>query len=243
MSDWDSTAFASDPRVLYDPAHDRWIATLFAGTCNGGALFIAVSDGGDPTGTWQQALPGLQPPMARLPHARLLLDAGRHRRQPVRRDLRLRRIGGGGRLRRGEPPRDGLGRSHRRRRPDRAIDRPGSRRLHLRPGCRADRRGCDPRGRGPRRRHADHRERRLHEHQRQRGRGRPRRRGAGQPDRAPRAQAPAAADARRRRRPDRRPAQRARPAAHGRRSGGEDGSSSRPRRPACAAAAAGPAPA
>ncbi len=54
VSAWDGTAFASDPRVLYDPAHDRWIATLFAGTCHGGALFIAVSDGGDPTGTWQR---------------------------------------------------------------------------------------------------------------------------------------------------------------------------------------------
>lgn len=51
---WSPTAFAADPRVLFDPAHGRWVATLFAGTCSGGALFLAVSEGADPTGAWQR---------------------------------------------------------------------------------------------------------------------------------------------------------------------------------------------
>ncbi|MFH1475861.1 MAG: hypothetical protein ABIG85_08395, partial [Chloroflexota bacterium] len=45
---------AADPRVLFDPAHGRWVATLFAGTCSGGAIFLAVSEGADPTGAWQR---------------------------------------------------------------------------------------------------------------------------------------------------------------------------------------------
>ena len=49
---WSPTAFAADPRVLFDPAHGRWVATLFAGTCSGGALFLAVSETADPTGAW-----------------------------------------------------------------------------------------------------------------------------------------------------------------------------------------------
>jgi len=49
---WSPTAFAADPRFLFDPAHGRWVATLFAGTCSGGALFLAVSETADPTGAW-----------------------------------------------------------------------------------------------------------------------------------------------------------------------------------------------
>lgn len=51
---WRPAAFAADPRVLFDPAHGRWVATLFAGTCAGGALFLAVSETADPTGAWQR---------------------------------------------------------------------------------------------------------------------------------------------------------------------------------------------
>lgn len=47
----------SDPRVLYDPVRDRWIATLFAHRCApsgqvAGRLLVAVSTAGDPTGAW-----------------------------------------------------------------------------------------------------------------------------------------------------------------------------------------------
>ena len=84
-----------------------------------------------------EALPGLPRTLARLPHPGLLVVARGRGRQPVRRELRLRWLGGGRRLRRGEPARDGLGRPPRRRRPDRAVDR--SR-------CPAPSRSCRPRG-------------------------------------------------------------------------------------------------
>jgi hypothetical protein len=51
---WSTTAFVADPHVLFDPGHGRWIATLFAGTCSGGALFVAVSTSDDPTGLWDK---------------------------------------------------------------------------------------------------------------------------------------------------------------------------------------------
>ncbi len=76
---WSTTAFASDPRVLYDPAHDRWVATLFAGTCSGGALFVAVSDTGDPTGTWQRyfkAFNGIWPDFPTLGYSSALVAIG-----------------------------------------------------------------------------------------------------------------------------------------------------------------------
>lgn len=52
---WSSTAFVEYPRVLFDPGRGRWIATLFAGTCSGGALFVAVSETADPTGAWDRS--------------------------------------------------------------------------------------------------------------------------------------------------------------------------------------------
>jgi hypothetical protein len=79
VSTWDATAFAADPRVLYDPAHDRWVATMFAGTCKGGALFIAVSDTGDPTGTWQTLVhefPGQWPDFPTLGYSSNLVGVG-----------------------------------------------------------------------------------------------------------------------------------------------------------------------
>ncbi len=79
VSTWGPSAFAADPRVLYDPSHDRWIATLFAGTCTGGALFVAVSDTGDPAGTWQRYLrsfPGTWPDFPALGSSSALVAVG-----------------------------------------------------------------------------------------------------------------------------------------------------------------------
>ncbi len=79
VSAWSSTAFAADPRILYDPGHDRWVATLFAGTCSGGALFVAVSDSGDPTGSWQKhylAFPGRWPDFPTLGTSSSLVAVG-----------------------------------------------------------------------------------------------------------------------------------------------------------------------
>ena len=76
---WSSSAFAADPRVLYDPSRDRWVATLFAGTCSGGALFIAISDTGDPTGTWQRhylGFPGRWPDFPTLGYSSALVAVG-----------------------------------------------------------------------------------------------------------------------------------------------------------------------
>ncbi len=38
----------ADPHVLYDAAHDRWIATLFGYSCTAGRLYVAVSADGAP---------------------------------------------------------------------------------------------------------------------------------------------------------------------------------------------------
>ncbi len=76
---WNASAFAADPRVLYDPVHDRWVATLFAGTCSGGALFIAISQTGDPTGNWQRlykTFSGRWPDFPTLGYSSSLVAAG-----------------------------------------------------------------------------------------------------------------------------------------------------------------------
>lgn len=51
---WSPTAVVGDPQVVFDPHDGRWIATLFAGTCTGGAVFLAVSATADPTGAWDR---------------------------------------------------------------------------------------------------------------------------------------------------------------------------------------------
>jgi hypothetical protein len=54
VASWSATALVAEPRVVYDRANGRWIATLFAGTCSGGAVFFAVSTSPDPTGEWDR---------------------------------------------------------------------------------------------------------------------------------------------------------------------------------------------
>ncbi len=45
----------SDPRVLYDPSIDRWIAAAVAGPRSANAsVLVGVSQTGDPTGVWNQ---------------------------------------------------------------------------------------------------------------------------------------------------------------------------------------------
>jgi len=45
----------SDPRVLYDPSIDRWIAAVVAGVRSADAsVLVGVSQTGDPTGVWNQ---------------------------------------------------------------------------------------------------------------------------------------------------------------------------------------------
>ena len=45
----------SDPRVLYDPSIDRWIAAAVAGVRSANAsVLVGVSQTGDPTGVWNQ---------------------------------------------------------------------------------------------------------------------------------------------------------------------------------------------
>lgn len=41
-----------DPRVLYDAAKERWLATEFSYDCTAGHLYLGASDSADPTGTW-----------------------------------------------------------------------------------------------------------------------------------------------------------------------------------------------
>lgn len=41
-----------DPRVLYDAAKERWLATEFSYDCTAGHQYLGVSDTADPTGTW-----------------------------------------------------------------------------------------------------------------------------------------------------------------------------------------------
>ncbi len=43
---------ASDPRIVYDPAHQRWVGTLVSYDCSNGYLYLAASQTPDPTGTW-----------------------------------------------------------------------------------------------------------------------------------------------------------------------------------------------
>ena len=42
----------SDPRVLWDAAHGRWIASELSFDCSSGHLYIAVSSGADPMAAW-----------------------------------------------------------------------------------------------------------------------------------------------------------------------------------------------
>jgi hypothetical protein len=41
-----------DPRVLWDGAHSRWIATATSFDCTAGHLYLAISSGSDPMGAW-----------------------------------------------------------------------------------------------------------------------------------------------------------------------------------------------
>ena len=53
---WSSLApftFLTDPRVIYDPFADRWVAVVLANpTTSSSALFLAASQTGNPTGSW-----------------------------------------------------------------------------------------------------------------------------------------------------------------------------------------------
>jgi hypothetical protein len=57
---WHDPAFPDtlqySPRVLYDGASDRWIIAMLTddGTLQNGALLLAISSTGDPTGTWRR---------------------------------------------------------------------------------------------------------------------------------------------------------------------------------------------
>ncbi len=58
-----------DPRVLYDAAHGRWVASELSWDCAAGHVRLAISDTGDPTGAWHVwnlqfagSLPGLPRP-------------------------------------------------------------------------------------------------------------------------------------------------------------------------------------
>src|SRR5438132_898964 len=45
----------SDPRIIYDAAHDRWIGVILSFACTtSGFLYLAVSDTSDPLGTWKR---------------------------------------------------------------------------------------------------------------------------------------------------------------------------------------------
>ncbi len=54
VSSWSSSALIASPRIVFDRPHGRWIATIFAGTCSAGALFVAVSATSDPSGAWDR---------------------------------------------------------------------------------------------------------------------------------------------------------------------------------------------
>ena len=41
---------ASDPRMIYDQQHDRWVGTVMSFDCTNGYLYLAVSETGDPSG-------------------------------------------------------------------------------------------------------------------------------------------------------------------------------------------------
>ncbi len=43
----------SDPHVVWDAPHGRWLATELSWDCAAGHLYLAVSSGADPTGTWR----------------------------------------------------------------------------------------------------------------------------------------------------------------------------------------------
>ena len=43
----------SDPHVIWDAPHGRWLATELSWDCAAGHLYLAVSSGADPTGTWR----------------------------------------------------------------------------------------------------------------------------------------------------------------------------------------------
>jgi len=45
-------AFTFDPRILYDPANDRWFAAAVDNPGLANNILVAVSDTNDPTGTW-----------------------------------------------------------------------------------------------------------------------------------------------------------------------------------------------
>jgi hypothetical protein len=42
----------SDPRIVYDAPHNRWIGTILSYDCSNGYLYLAVSQSGDPLGAW-----------------------------------------------------------------------------------------------------------------------------------------------------------------------------------------------
>jgi len=42
----------SDPRLVYDQQHDRWIGTVMSFDCTNGYLYLAVSETSDPAGFW-----------------------------------------------------------------------------------------------------------------------------------------------------------------------------------------------
>ncbi len=59
-----SEVLDSDPRILYDAIHGRWLASEVSADCGTGHVRLALSDTGDPTlgwHTWDFAYPGLLP--------------------------------------------------------------------------------------------------------------------------------------------------------------------------------------
>jgi len=80
---WTDPAFPSGgvyaPRIIYDAANDRWVLiTLFDINFRNGALLIAFTAGGDPTGTWNRYRVPIEPTgqrIADVPHMAQTADA------------------------------------------------------------------------------------------------------------------------------------------------------------------------
>lgn len=49
-----STQYFTDPRIVYDAAHGRWVGVQSAWDCTDGYVYLAVSATSDPLGAWQQ---------------------------------------------------------------------------------------------------------------------------------------------------------------------------------------------
>jgi hypothetical protein len=54
----------SDPHIVYDPGHQRWVGTYLSFDCSNGYLYLAISSSSDPTAAWDGwyfTFPGVLP--------------------------------------------------------------------------------------------------------------------------------------------------------------------------------------